>query len=358
MTVDRLLEAFIAEDRTGVADPAAYLARVQGVDRAELEALIDGYLARAPRRPLDRAAFEASPADRVVAALEVVGWPALLPQLRERARLRPAELVARLAAELGVGGREPKVAAYYDRMERGTLPPSGVSDRVLEALGRIVGASAAVLRAAGTHAAPPPPPAAPAFARPRPLAADFAARRPRRAASPRPPSRRATRSTSCSPAASDPASTIGSRGSRPAHAAARAVGDVRAGRGRQACDRGRLRSRRRARERWGAAGVAVVGDRRGLPRDRRAGHAAAGAGARADRRRRPQRVGQVLVRRRPGAADDRAPEALGEAPEGLDRDLAVPALGRADTARRDAAARGLGRGGRAGAGVAARRRLR
>ena len=174
--VDRLFEAFIASDRAGVADPAAYLARVSGADRVELEALIDGYLARAPRRAFDRAAFEGSPAGRVVAALE--GWPALLPQLRERARLRPAELVARLAAELGVGGREPKVAAYYDRMERGTLPSSGVSDRVLEALGRIVGASAAVLRAAGTLAAPPPPPAPAALARAAAPAADFAAAAP------------------------------------------------------------------------------------------------------------------------------------------------------------------------------------
>jgi hypothetical protein len=157
--VDHLLEEFIAADRSGVADPATYLARVTGPDRLVLAALIDGYLARAPRRAFDRAAFEASGAARVVAALE--GWPALLPRLRERARLRPAELVARLAAELGVGGREAKVGAYYRRMEAGTLPSAGVSNRVLEALARIVGESAAVLRAAGTLA-PPPPPAAPA----------------------------------------------------------------------------------------------------------------------------------------------------------------------------------------------------
>jgi hypothetical protein len=49
-------------------------------------------------------------------------------------------------------------------MEQGTLASSGVSDRVLEALGRIVGESAAVLRAAGTVAPPPPAPGA-AFSR-------------------------------------------------------------------------------------------------------------------------------------------------------------------------------------------------
>jgi hypothetical protein len=168
--VQRLFEEFIAEDRAGgVADPAAYLARASGPERAELEALIDGYLARAPRRAFDRAAFEASPAARVVASLAGSSgtWPALLPRLRDRARLKRDALVARLAAELGVAGREAKVAFYYDAMEQGTLASSGVSDRVLEALGRIVGESAAVLRAAGTFAPPPPPraPARAAFAR-------------------------------------------------------------------------------------------------------------------------------------------------------------------------------------------------
>src|SRR4051812_34074289 len=165
--VQGLLEAFIAEDRSGVADPAAYLARVEGTDRAELEALIDAHLARAPRRAFDRAAFEASAAAGVVASLAGASgtWPALLPRLRDRARLRRSELVARLAAELGVAGREAKVASYYHAMEHGTLPSAGVSDRVLEALGRIVGESAAVLRSAGRLAPPPPPPAPAAFAR-------------------------------------------------------------------------------------------------------------------------------------------------------------------------------------------------
>jgi hypothetical protein len=153
----RLLEEFIAEDRAGVADPAVYLARVSGVDRAELEALIDGYLARAPRRAFDRAAFEASPARGVAASLAGASgtWPALLPRLRDRAQLRRAEVVSRLAAALDAGDREGKVAGYYHAMEQGTLPSAGVSDRVLEALGRIVGESVEVLRAAGRATRPP-----------------------------------------------------------------------------------------------------------------------------------------------------------------------------------------------------------
>ncbi len=173
--VDRLLQDFIASDRAGeVADPAAYLAQVSGADRAELAALLDGYLAHAPRREFDRAAFAASPAAQAVSdalGRSLAGssgtWPAVLPRLRDRARLRRAEVVSLLAAALGARDREAKVAGYYHAMEQGTLPAAGVSDRVLEALGRIVGESAAALRAAGAAmTGPPPPPASVAsFAR-------------------------------------------------------------------------------------------------------------------------------------------------------------------------------------------------
>lgn len=173
--VERLLQAFIREDREGgEADPLAYLAQVQGADRAELEALIDGYLARAPRRPFDREAFEASGAREVA---EEVGrslggvsgeWPALLPRLRHRAGLRRAEVVARLAGELGASEQQRgKIARYYHRMERGTLPADGVSDRVLQALATVVGTTAEALREAGRRAggAATPDAAGSAFAR-------------------------------------------------------------------------------------------------------------------------------------------------------------------------------------------------
>jgi hypothetical protein len=173
--VEKLLHEFIEEDRAGgTADPLAYLQRVEATDRAELEALIDGYLARAPRRPFDRAAFARSPAravaDELGRALEGASgtWPALLPRLRHRAELRRAEVVARLAEELGAGGAQAgKVARYYHQMEQGTLPAAGVSDRVLEALGRVVGVTAERLREAGRTAGGPPrsPAAAGAFAR-------------------------------------------------------------------------------------------------------------------------------------------------------------------------------------------------
>ena len=173
--VDKLLHEFIAEDQAGgSADPLDYLRRVEGTDRAELEALIDGYLARAPRRPFDRAAFARSPARAVAEELgRALGgasgtWPALLPRLRHRAQLRRADVVARLVEALGARrDQADKVARYYHRMEQGTLPAAGVSDRVLEALGRVVGVSAERLREAGrsSRGMPPAADAAGAFAR-------------------------------------------------------------------------------------------------------------------------------------------------------------------------------------------------
>src|ERR1700710_2706413 len=88
------------------ADPTEYLTQVSGRDRAELAGLIDAFLERAPRRQFDAAAFRDSPASRVADSVQrsLAGqsgmWPSLLPQLRNRARLKRADLVAQLAARL------------------------------------------------------------------------------------------------------------------------------------------------------------------------------------------------------------------------------------------------------------------
>jgi hypothetical protein len=158
--VKKLLQEFVEEDRTaGPADPLAYLARAEGPDRAELEERIDGYLATAPRRPFDREDFLKSPARAIAEELgRALGgasgtWPALLPRLRHRAQLRRTDVVRRLADELGAHETQvDKVARYYHGMEQGTLPAAGVSDRVLEALGRVVGVTAQRLREAGRAA--------------------------------------------------------------------------------------------------------------------------------------------------------------------------------------------------------------
>jgi hypothetical protein len=176
-TVQQLFAAFMAEHRSGgSADPRVYLDRLtDDLEREELTALIDEYLARAPRRRWDAAGFAAS--SRTVGAVDALQrsldgesgqWPALLPRLRRRAGITRGRLTERLAAALGVMGREEKVAAYYHAMEQGRLPAAGVSDRVLEALAGIVGASASALRDAGAAVAPPASNTAPsraAFAR-------------------------------------------------------------------------------------------------------------------------------------------------------------------------------------------------
>ena len=162
--VERLLAEYKDAHRGGSeADPRPYLARVSGVERELLAGLIDAYLAQAPRRPFAAAAFASSraapAAEEVERSLAGAGglWPALLPRLRARARLRRTELVAQLAARLGAQAQQDKVGLYYHQMEQGLLPEPGVSDTVLEALGKIVDSTASALRKAGQMPAPGPP---------------------------------------------------------------------------------------------------------------------------------------------------------------------------------------------------------
>jgi hypothetical protein len=154
--VDKLFSDYVAEHRSGgEADPRSYLERVDGIDRDELATLIDAYLVRSPGRSWDPEAYEGSAAQALVAGAErsiggrAGAWPVLLPRLRERAKVTRAELVARLATALGVGGQTELVADYYHEMEQGSLDSGGVSTKVLEALAAIVGSTAEALRSAG-----------------------------------------------------------------------------------------------------------------------------------------------------------------------------------------------------------------
>jgi hypothetical protein len=162
--VERLLTDYKeAHRRGGSDDPRPYLEQVSGVDRELLAGLIDAYLADVPRRAFSGEAFRESPAaavaEDVQRSLSGAGgmWPMLLPRLRTRARLRRAELVAELAARLGAQSQQDKVGLYYHQMEQGLLPEAGVSDMVLDALGRIVDSTVSALRKAGQMPAPGPP---------------------------------------------------------------------------------------------------------------------------------------------------------------------------------------------------------
>lgn len=172
--IRRLVEEFAADYEAGrPVDAAELLDRVDPGQRQELAEQLDRYLMTAPSRKWDPEAFEGSLAqravDRVYESIEGVSgtWPEILPRLRNQARIRRAALVERLARALGFTA-EPQVAKvgdYYNRMEHGLLPATGVSARVIEALAAILGADPEQLRAAGARRGEGPDPAEAAFAR-------------------------------------------------------------------------------------------------------------------------------------------------------------------------------------------------
>lgn len=162
----RFVEAYRRDPGT---DPRDYLSQAEGADRDELGALIDRFLLSAPRRRWDPSEFPGSIAERAVEAAaaesRAAAWPELLPELRNKARLTRRSVVERLAVALGAGDSQDRVGAYYHRMERGQLPPEGVSDRVLDALAGILDSTTAALRRAGEAAAGGEGPGGEVFAR-------------------------------------------------------------------------------------------------------------------------------------------------------------------------------------------------
>lgn len=161
--VEQLFHDYVAEHRSGGdADPRSYLSQVEGLDRSELAALIDTYLARSPGKTWDAKQFADSDAERVSHQIATgwdlegegetaaQGWRELLPALRNRAQVMRRELVERLAQGIGHPEDSKQVAAYYHQMELGQLPAEGVSNRVLGVLAEILGESAEKLRAAGS----------------------------------------------------------------------------------------------------------------------------------------------------------------------------------------------------------------
>ena len=182
--VDDLFERYRAAYGAGEdPDARAYLAEVSAPDRAELDALITGFLATAPGRAYDAKSFDAFvAAPRVQQTLTRVresahqDWTTVLPAAREGAEIRRSDLVARLAERIGAKGKEPKVGRYYHDMEIGKLTARDVSTKVLAALSEIVRVPIERLRATGIRPAPPPAGApAPMFARAAKAAAPVAA---------------------------------------------------------------------------------------------------------------------------------------------------------------------------------------
>jgi hypothetical protein len=158
MTVSEIFSEFAAAFERGEDPyPPAYLERLRGRERFELEGMIERYLLTdAPLEPYDAEAFTAAretPALRRIAELagepSDAPWPALLPRLRADAGLRRRDLSARLCQTLGLAGHEDLVDAAYHDMERGAIDGRSVARDVLEALGDLLNTSVERLRRAG-----------------------------------------------------------------------------------------------------------------------------------------------------------------------------------------------------------------
>lgn len=158
MSVDERFKAFKAAYAAGEdPDPLAALGGLEGADRIELTALIDAYLARAPAPAWDAAAFaeyrESRLARRIVEQVQT--GDEKLADLRHAAQIKRPDLVAQLADELHAPEARSRIADYYHQLEWGTLDPRPVSNRVYEALSRLLGVSAERVRAAAARAVPP-----------------------------------------------------------------------------------------------------------------------------------------------------------------------------------------------------------
>lgn len=160
--VNRLLRDYIERyEAEGAPDASDLLEQVQGRDRAELLALIEGYLEHAaPSTEWDPGAFEGSIAQRASQRVmdaweaESAPLPRELVALRKERKLKRSSLVERLAAALGFPGEVERVGVYYNAMEHGQLQPWRISRKVYDALANVFEVSSDRLWKAGESVAP------------------------------------------------------------------------------------------------------------------------------------------------------------------------------------------------------------
>src|SRR4051794_40635917 len=159
-TTEQLLSDFIdawnAGRRPRVRD---YLARLpDGPQRDDLADQLTSWLEVAPTPAYSeqtRAEIGQAPALarlRDATDQDAGLWPTLVPTLRERAGLSLAELAATLVARFSLDGKETeRTAGYLDRLERGALDPTRISQRLTTALAGILGVGERALADAGTY---------------------------------------------------------------------------------------------------------------------------------------------------------------------------------------------------------------
>ncbi len=137
-TNDQVLNEFIDAWNAGRRPRVReYLARLpDGRDRDALAEQITSWLEVAPTPAYDEATRLAIRADPIVAG--ALAGP--VPALRARAGLSISELAARLIERLSLDRKDTERAAgYLERLESGSLDPSRVSRRLLDALGALLG---------------------------------------------------------------------------------------------------------------------------------------------------------------------------------------------------------------------------
>jgi len=155
--VHQLLEEYKrAHRKCGDADPRPYLDQVQGVDRAELAAHIDRFLAVAPRPAFDPAAFTRfrSGRDRQELVSRVLD-DVTLTALVKASGIKRSELSRQLAERLGLAGLEAKVGGRLRDIENGDVEVQSVRPSVWHTLGELVGESAERVRRAAENAIGP-----------------------------------------------------------------------------------------------------------------------------------------------------------------------------------------------------------
>jgi hypothetical protein len=133
-------DAYVHGDEPHARD---YLARA-GDEADELGRMLDAFLTAAPRPTpsADRVALMGAWAE---------GEPPLV-HLRALRGVRVDEVVDAIVQDTGVAAeKRPKVKRYYQRLEQGLLDPRGVSERVWEAVRRLIGP---VAQAAATWPTP------------------------------------------------------------------------------------------------------------------------------------------------------------------------------------------------------------
>jgi transcriptional regulator with XRE-family HTH domain len=144
MVLSEFIDAWNAGRRPRVDD---YLDRVAPGERDELGEQIETWVLTAPSPAYSEDALARIRAEPALAgALEEIAaqpelWPEVLPRLRERAGLRLRDLATRVTAAFGLSGQESRAESYLGRLERGELDATRVSRRLLEALGKALGAN-------------------------------------------------------------------------------------------------------------------------------------------------------------------------------------------------------------------------